>query len=204
MATLRVPRPSRPILLTIVLTVLLALPAGVVLAVHNFTDVPTGASYHDDVEALVAAGVTSGCGGGLYCPNASVTRGQMAQFLNRLGALDGQEPVVDADTVDGFHAVSFGRAGLRANGTGGVLQFFNKAGGAPTIDHADTGRYEITIPGKNFNVNSNFVGVATLVSGPGSVSVSSIGGTEVLVETFNALGVAADMAFHLVVFDAVP
>ena len=204
MTTLRAPRPSRPILLTIAVTVLLALPAGVVLASHNFDDVPTGSSIHDDVEALVGAGVTTGCGGGNYCPNASVTRGQMAQFLNRLGALDGQDPVVDADTVDGFHAVSFGRAGLRANEDGGVLQFFNKAGGAPTIDHAATGRYEITIPGKSFNVNSNFVGIASLIGEPGSVSVSSIGGTEVLVETFNVLGVAADMPFHLVVFDAVP
>jgi hypothetical protein len=28
--------------------------------------------------------VTGGCGGGNYCPNASVTRGQMAAFMHRL------------------------------------------------------------------------------------------------------------------------
>ena len=44
------------------------------------------------------AGVTTGCGGGNYCPSQSVTRGQMAQFLNRLGTLDGNTaPSVDAD-----------------------------------------------------------------------------------------------------------
>jgi hypothetical protein len=47
----------------------------------TFTDVPVGSPQHRFVEALVASGVTAGCGGGLYCPNQPVTRGQMAVFL---------------------------------------------------------------------------------------------------------------------------
>lgn len=47
----------------------------------TFTDVPVGAPQHRFVEALVAAGITGGCGGGNYCPNDPVTRGQMAVFL---------------------------------------------------------------------------------------------------------------------------
>jgi hypothetical protein len=86
------------------LVLALTIPAGVVLANHQFSDVPTSSSIHDDVEALVEAGVTTGCGGGKYCPANAVTRGQMAQFLNRLGALDGQAPSVNADRVDGKHA----------------------------------------------------------------------------------------------------
>jgi hypothetical protein len=86
------------------LVLALTIPAGVVLASHRFSDVPTGSSIHDDVEAIADAGVTTGCGGGLYCPNDNVTRGQMAQFMNRLGALDGQAPSVNADRVDGKHA----------------------------------------------------------------------------------------------------
>jgi hypothetical protein len=33
------------------------------------------------VQALVDAGITSGCGGGNFCPEAPLTRGQMAVFL---------------------------------------------------------------------------------------------------------------------------
>ena len=51
----------------------------------TFTDVPVGSPYHRFVEALVAAGITGGCGGGNYCPDAPLTRGQMAVFLS--GAL---------------------------------------------------------------------------------------------------------------------
>jgi len=51
-------------------------------AVATFTDVPVGHPQHRFVEALVAAGVTAGCGGGLYCPDNPVTRGQMAVFLS--------------------------------------------------------------------------------------------------------------------------
>ena len=44
-------------------------------------DVPVGSPLHQFVEALFAAGITGGCGGGNYCPNAPITRGQMAVFL---------------------------------------------------------------------------------------------------------------------------
>lgn len=55
-----------------------------VLASHNFTDVPTGASYHNAVEWIVNRNVTAGCAPGLYCPTDPVTRAQMALFMNRL------------------------------------------------------------------------------------------------------------------------
>jgi hypothetical protein len=51
-------------------------------ATATFTDVPVGHPFHRFVEALVAAGITGGCGGGNYCPDAPVTRGQMAVFLS--------------------------------------------------------------------------------------------------------------------------
>jgi len=47
----------------------------------TFSDVPASHQFYQAIEALVASGITSGCGGGLYCPNAPVTRGQMAAFL---------------------------------------------------------------------------------------------------------------------------
>jgi hypothetical protein len=48
----------------------------------SFSDVPTSHPAFRFVEALVAAGITGGCGGGNYCPDAPLTRGQMAVFLS--------------------------------------------------------------------------------------------------------------------------
>ena len=47
-----------------------------------FDDVPCqGGAFDPWIEDLALRGVTGGCGGGNYCPGASVTRGQMAAFL---------------------------------------------------------------------------------------------------------------------------
>ncbi|WP_456373468.1 S-layer homology domain-containing protein, partial [Thiolapillus sp.] len=48
-----------------------------------FGDVAAGDFGADWIEQLVSEGITSGCGGGNYCPNDSVTRGQMAVFIQR-------------------------------------------------------------------------------------------------------------------------
>ncbi len=50
--------------------------------VATFADVPTNHPRFQFVEALVAAGVTGGCGGGNFCPDAPLTRSQMAVFLS--------------------------------------------------------------------------------------------------------------------------
>jgi len=42
-----------------------------------------GSSFENDIEALVAAGITNGCANGLFCPKDLVNREQMAAFLNR-------------------------------------------------------------------------------------------------------------------------
>lgn len=47
----------------------------------TFNDVPTNHPQFQFIEALVSAGITAGCGSGNYCPDASLTRGQMAVFL---------------------------------------------------------------------------------------------------------------------------
>ncbi len=47
-----------------------------------FTDVPcTGGPFDPWIEELSSLGVTGGCGSGNYCPDATVTRQQMAVFL---------------------------------------------------------------------------------------------------------------------------
>ena len=51
-------------------------------ATASFTDVPTSHFAFRFVEALAASGITGGCGGGNYCPDAALTRAQMAIFLS--------------------------------------------------------------------------------------------------------------------------
>jgi hypothetical protein len=49
----------------------------------GFSDVPTTYWAAAWIKQLVAEGITSGCGTGTYCPEAPVTRAQMAVFLVR-------------------------------------------------------------------------------------------------------------------------
>jgi glucose/arabinose dehydrogenase len=57
----------------------------------SFSDVPVGYVFYEDIEWLLAEGITEGCdpAGTLFCPTEPVTRGQMAAFLVRyLGLTD--------------------------------------------------------------------------------------------------------------------
>jgi hypothetical protein len=49
----------------------------------SFGDVPPTHPFFQFIQALVASGITVGCGGGNYCPDAPLTRGQMAVFLSK-------------------------------------------------------------------------------------------------------------------------
>ena len=110
---------------------LAAFPLGT-LASHDFADVPDSNPFHADISALAASGVTTGCGGGNYCPSAFVTREQMAAFMNRLGALaPGKTPVVNADLLDGMDstALIIDQVVTSQNGP------FLLVGGPLTIEH---------------------------------------------------------------------
>ena len=49
----------------------------------KFNDVPLGTFGAAWIEQLAVEGITSGCGGGNYCPTTPVSRAQMAIFLVR-------------------------------------------------------------------------------------------------------------------------
>ena len=53
----------------------------------GFSDVPTTYWAAAWIKQLAAEGITGGCGSGTYCPESSVTRGQMAVFLVRTFSL---------------------------------------------------------------------------------------------------------------------
>jgi len=115
---LRVRRHTAVVLL--MMGLVLGIPLGVALADHQFSDVINDNPFHADIDALVDAGVTSGCGGGKYCPSQNVTREQMAAFLNRLGALaPGKTPVVNATKLDGIDSTGFMTHGPVVTSIGG-------------------------------------------------------------------------------------
>lgn len=66
-----------------------------------FNDVPSDAFAADWIEALFADGITTGCGDGNYCPDAFVTRAEMAIFLlrSKYGADYEPDPI---ETSTGF------------------------------------------------------------------------------------------------------
>jgi hypothetical protein len=90
---------------TMLLTAIIVAPTAV-WAADQFTDVPDSNVFHDDIGWLADAGVTFGCNppdNTLFCPDANVTRGQMAAFMHRLA--DNQ--VVDAASVNGVSTERF-------------------------------------------------------------------------------------------------
>ncbi len=66
----------------------------------GFTDIE-GNTHKTNIDALVAAGITVGCdtNPARYCPDETVTRGQMATFLTR--AINTASPSVEGDYRDG-------------------------------------------------------------------------------------------------------
>jgi hypothetical protein len=48
----------------------------------SFSD-DESSQFEADINSLARSGITGGCGGTRFCPNAVVTRGQMAAFLHR-------------------------------------------------------------------------------------------------------------------------
>ncbi len=57
-----------------------------------FADVPCPSTYANWIEQLSNEGVTAGCGNDDYCPDASVTRAQMAVFLLKTSLGSGYVP----------------------------------------------------------------------------------------------------------------
>jgi hypothetical protein len=50
-------------------------------ATATFADVPTSNPFFQYIEAIHAAGITAGCGGGNFCPDQPITRKQEAAFI---------------------------------------------------------------------------------------------------------------------------
>jgi hypothetical protein len=94
---------------------------------------------------LYGARITGGCAPNKYCPNAAVTRGQMAAFLVR--GLGRVATAFDAD-VDDWTALMQppGGDGLHPFGSVAVLNFRHGGGGGGTAHVLATGTVQVSTP----------------------------------------------------------
>ena len=87
----------------------------------TFSDVPSTYWAWSYIESLYNAGVTGGCGGGNFCPDANVTRAQMAIFILRAEHGSAYTPPAALGTVFGDVSVStFGAAWIEQLAAEGV------------------------------------------------------------------------------------
>jgi hypothetical protein len=78
-----------------------------------FTD-DTGSIYEADINRVAAAGITGGCGEGVYCSATFTTRAQMATFLTRSLGLPGSPTDYFGDDAGSFHEPHINAVALAA------------------------------------------------------------------------------------------
>ena len=127
--TLTIGRRSARMIAAALLVVAIAVPAAVI-ASDSFADVPNSNTFHDDISAIADRGITTGCGGGNYCPAANMTRAEMAGFINRIFRAEG--------TIAGY-------ASVEANGT--LREGYARNLAAVSVTHTLVGFYQVTLGG---------------------------------------------------------
>lgn len=139
------------ILAGVLLAAVIVIP-GVAWASNSFTDVPDTDWAHDDITWLADAGVTLGCGNGEFCPDAFVTRRQLAVFMHRLA----ENNVVDAATLDGLDSTEFAPSDLVGSTIMTVSSdplgnpMFEGALNGPTgLSRVEGGHYVVTFDGRD-------------------------------------------------------
>ncbi len=89
-------------------------------ATTPFTDI-AGTTFEADIDWLFAEGITKGCSATLYCPDRTVTRGEMASFLVRMFELtEGGDIVAFTDIAGTTHELEINKlahAGITAGCT---------------------------------------------------------------------------------------
>jgi hypothetical protein len=87
---------------------------------QRFADVPTDHPFFGHIEFFAQAEVTTGCGPGLYCPDAALTRRQMAAFLERTMRASNWTPPTDASAFTDVLAGSTFAGHIEALRTDGI------------------------------------------------------------------------------------
>lgn len=134
--------------------------------------------------------------------NDAVTNGKVANNAITSGKIANgavtNEKLATAFLPAATAGVPVAGADVAADGT--LRQFFNRFGGAPTVQKNGTGSYTLKFPGLEGKAFfSESIAMATLQSGPGEIRRTSSGGNPT-VETYNSAGTNTDQAFDYVLF----
>jgi hypothetical protein len=162
--------------------------------------------------SVTASKVSGGAVGNAQLADGSVTTGKLAGGAVGSGQL-GDGSVTTAKIPDGaitesklatrYLAASTPGvpvAGANISTSGTVRTWFNRAGGAPTVEHSEAGVYTLVFPGLEEQAAfTNSIALATLSGGAGEISRTS-NTSNPLVETFTSAGAPADHEFEFVLF----
>lgn len=99
-----------------------SLVGGVAIASHQFSDVPDGNPFHDDIAWMNDNNIANGFGDGTYRPGAPVSRQAMAAFMHRLaGEYSVQTSVLNPGSANNFeHEATCSDGGTALAGGGRV------------------------------------------------------------------------------------
>lgn len=137
----------------ILVGIVAALAVAVPVAWATFTDVPPSNPFYADINAIQGAGITTGCGGGNFCPLDNITRQAEAAFVHRAAGRIAKKDFPYATVNSGTSAVPTGwsttltAGAVAGNGfvkVDGMLEIFGPGSGCPcqidakvTVDGAD-------------------------------------------------------------------
>lgn len=214
---IRVPKKWARVALIVTVTALVVAPL-TAIASHSFTDVADSNTFHADIAWLADAEVTKGCNppaNTLYCPGDNVTRGQMAAFMRRfaqyIDAEDGTPAVANlAETVKNgavgtnqiaLNAQGVAVAGVQFRAAGTLVNYFNRAGGAPTVTNTAAGSYEIAFPGLEGQLGPSAIIVATDAENPPHIVRHYVAGSDdvVTLRVYDVTGALSNSDINLVV-----
>jgi hypothetical protein len=130
---------TRKKLISLVLAAVLLLVVVPVALAWPFGDVPVGYWAYNQIKRVAYLHITAGCGGGNYCPTRTITRAEMAVFVDNLTKAwtDQNEPYIfsvdnknngQGQSGDGIIAQSFAGTGLKGYST----EYRGVTGWAPT------------------------------------------------------------------------
>ncbi len=111
------------------------MPSGVVANTGTvFGDVGAGSFAANFIEQLAADGITSGCGGGNFCPDAVVTRDQMAVFLLRAKYGSGYRPPAATGTFGDVNTGHWAAGWIEQLGVEGITSGCGNNNYCPNAD----------------------------------------------------------------------
>lgn len=196
------------------------------IASHTFTDVSDSNTFHEDIDWLAGADITKGCNpptNDEFCPNDSVTRGQMSAFMRRFAQFIDAEDGTPGQADNADHATTAGTAEAVANGAVGTEQLaldaagvavagaqvrgttvansFNRYGGAPTVTNTGAGEYEVAFPGLEGMLGADAIIAVSDADGAPNIVRHFLAGSDdvITVYTYNAAGVLTNTPFNLIV-----